>query len=91
MKKILSLTAIVFALALFANNANADNPNRTVTVEGINGGTVTIDGYTGNEKVKIKGAKRGKVVLKKDRSTVETLVGDRQKDKQIQRDTTTRR
>lgn len=90
MKKILSLTAIVFAIALFANNANADNPNRRVTVHGTSGGTVTIDGYTGNEKIKIKGEK-GKVVLKKDRSTVETLVGDRQKDKQIQRDTTTRR
>ncbi|MBQ7303612.1 MAG: hypothetical protein IJW75_01670 [Alphaproteobacteria bacterium] len=91
MKKILSLTAIVFAIALFANNANADNPNRTITVEGTGGGTVTIDGYTGNEKIKIKGPKGGKVVVRKDRSTVESLVGDRQKDKQIQRDTTTHR
>ena len=46
MKKILSLTAIVFAIALFANNANADSK-----INLGDGTTITTDG---NEKVKIK-------------------------------------
>ena len=75
MKKILSLTAIVFAIALFANNANADSK---VTLG--DGTTITTDG---NERVKIKKGKNGKVKVttKKDRSVLDTLVSTEQKDK----------
>ncbi len=62
MKKILSLVAIVFAIALFANNADARNPNNTSTSTS----TTTINTDTGNvgDNVKKVVTKNGKTVVK---------------------------
>ena len=75
MKKILSLVAIVFAIALFANNADAKSPNsNSSTTTTINTDTEKLDK---NIKRIVSKDKNGTKTVIKTRSPIMEAIADR--------------